>query len=167
MDEFREVFAKDQRRTRPNKHAGGSGFLAKFKPEGRHLVMGASGALVLIVLLFLLFGGGGDVSSEEFNAVKAKFDELEKRLTKLELIDQKLGSLSNQVKNLVQLSSKISSPVASETNKKRYHKVQQGDSLSLIADKYDISISELCRLNDITPKTVIHPGQRLLVASGS
>jgi len=167
MDEFREVFAKDQRRTRPNKHAGGSGFLAGFKPEGPHLVIGAIGALVLIFLLIFLFGGGSDVSSEEFNALKAKFDGLEKRLTTLEAIDQKLARLETQVKKLGQQSSKRSRPVASGTNKKRYHAVRQGDTLSRIAEKYGISISELCRLNDIKPKAVIRPGQKLLVASGS
>jgi len=167
MDEFREVFAKDQRRTRPNKHAGGPGFLANFKPEGRHLVMGAVGAFVLILVLILLFGGGSDVSSEAFNALKSEFDGMEKRLTKLEAIDQKLASLETQVKNLDRQFSKISRPVASETNKKRYHTVRQGDTLSGIAEKYGVSIGELCRLNDITPKTVIRPGQELLVASDS
>jgi RND family efflux transporter MFP subunit len=47
----------------------------------------------------------------------------------------------------------------------RYHEVQRGESLYLIAQKYGISVDELCRLNDINPRQVIRPGQKLLVSS--
>ncbi|UCG65002.1 MAG: LysM peptidoglycan-binding domain-containing protein [Deltaproteobacteria bacterium] len=51
--------------------------------------------------------------------------------------------------------------------KRRYHEVRPGESLYWIAQQYGISLDELCRLNHITPKQLIHPGQKLLVAPGS
>lgn len=51
--------------------------------------------------------------------------------------------------------------------KRRYHEVSPGESLYWIAQQYGISLDELCRLNYITPKQLIHPGQKLLVAPGS
>jgi LysM repeat protein len=44
-----------------------------------------------------------------------------------------------------------------------YHVVQKGESLYTIAKKNSISVGELCRLNKISLKSVIHPGQKLLV----
>ncbi|MFB0520531.1 MAG: LysM peptidoglycan-binding domain-containing protein [Desulfatiglandales bacterium] len=49
----------------------------------------------------------------------------------------------------------------------RYHEVRSGENLYRIAQRYGISVKELCRLNNITPDQAIHPGQKLLVAPGS
>lgn len=51
--------------------------------------------------------------------------------------------------------------------KARYHEVRRGDSLYRIAQQYGTSVGELCRLNNMTPNQVIHPGQKLLVAPDS
>jgi LysM repeat protein len=48
--------------------------------------------------------------------------------------------------------------------KKRYHEVLPGETLYRIAQKYRMSVGELCRLNKIAPDQAIHPGQKLLVA---
>ena len=42
-----------------------------------------------------------------------------------------------------------------------YHKVQQGETLSAIARKHGTSVSALCRLNRITTRSTIKPGQLL------
>jgi LysM repeat protein len=44
-----------------------------------------------------------------------------------------------------------------------YHVVKKGESLYSIAKKNGISVGELCRLNNMSLKSVIHPGQKLLV----
>jgi RND family efflux transporter MFP subunit len=46
----------------------------------------------------------------------------------------------------------------------QYHEVQSGESLYLIANKYGLSVDELCRLNNINPRQIIRPGQKLLVS---
>lgn len=43
----------------------------------------------------------------------------------------------------------------------RYHKVRSGDSLSKIASRNGVSIDKLCKLNRITRKTILRPGQVL------
>ena len=42
-----------------------------------------------------------------------------------------------------------------------FHKVSQGETLSSIARKRGTTINELCRLNRITKKTKLKPGQIL------
>ncbi len=63
-------------------------------------------------------------------------------------------------------SSAIKKKAPSGT-KGRYYVVRRGDSLYRVAKKYNLSIKELCRLNKISPKQAIRPGQRLLIASGA
>ncbi len=46
----------------------------------------------------------------------------------------------------------------------RVHVVRRGETLSRIARRYGLSVRQLCRLNGIEPGTVIHPGDRLVVA---
>ena len=48
----------------------------------------------------------------------------------------------------------------------RYHEVRPGETLYSIAQQHSLSVDELCRLNHMTPRQVIHPGQELLVAPG-
>lgn len=43
----------------------------------------------------------------------------------------------------------------------RYHKVKKGDTLSRIASQRGVSIDTLCKLNRITRKTILRPGQVL------
>jgi len=49
----------------------------------------------------------------------------------------------------------------------RYHVVRKGDNLYRIAKQYGISVHELCRLNKISAKNPILPGQRLLISSAT
>ena len=161
MDDFREAFAKDPRRTRPNKHIRSTRCLSDFKPEGHHIIFGVAGLLVLVVLFLLIFGGGGDVASEELNTLKTKVDALEKRLTQLAVIEQKMTRLETRIDQLARRDATANSSAASGSTKNLYHEVRPGDTLSGIAEQYDISITDLCRFNNITPETVIRPGQKL------
>ena len=44
-----------------------------------------------------------------------------------------------------------------------YHTIKQGDILGRLALKYGVSVSQICRLNNITPKTVLKLGRRLRI----
>lgn len=48
-----------------------------------------------------------------------------------------------------------------ETAEVRYHKVRRGETLNSIARKRNVTIDDLCRLNHITKKMRIRPGQIL------
>ncbi|MCX7606811.1 MAG: LysM peptidoglycan-binding domain-containing protein [Bacteroidia bacterium] len=45
----------------------------------------------------------------------------------------------------------------------RTHVVRSGESLWSIAQRYQVSLEALCRVNGLTPKSAIHPGQRLQI----
>jgi len=50
-----------------------------------------------------------------------------------------------------------------ETLKPETYVVKRGDSLTGIANKHDMSLYQLCRLNKLSRRATIHPGQKLLV----
>ncbi|MCM8871698.1 MAG: LysM peptidoglycan-binding domain-containing protein [Paludibacteraceae bacterium] len=43
----------------------------------------------------------------------------------------------------------------------KYYKVRRGDTLSSIAARNGTTIQKICKLNRITRRTVLRPGQRL------
>lgn len=48
-----------------------------------------------------------------------------------------------------------------EIRKIRYHVVRKGETLSHIAYRYGISVNQLCKLNKISRRKIIRPGQRI------
>ena len=48
--------------------------------------------------------------------------------------------------------------------KAKYHKVVKGETLSSIAKKHGVTVDRLCKLNKISKKRKIHPGQKLRYA---
>lgn len=137
---------------------------ADFHPERGSLLLGLMGGLVLIVVLFFLFGRGKEMKSDDLSVIKGKLVEIEERLAKLERMDKKIAGLETKVKGLEESTAKLTGSFAFGTKKRRYHEVRKGETLSRIAQKYGITLEELCRLNKITPKTIIQPGKKLLVA---
>jgi LysM repeat protein len=167
MDEFREQLGEQYRRRKEDKKNYRSLLPSDFKLERRYVVFGAIGILVLIVVFILFSGGDNGAPREDVNTIRAKLDELENRLTELEGANQKIVRLENQIKKLDRSVSQLNRSLALKTGKGRYHVVRRGETLSVIAQKYGITINELCRLNRITPKSVIHPGQKIFITSGS
>lgn len=53
-----------------------------------------------------------------------------------------------------------------EPGKRITHKVRRGDTLSRIASRYGTSSASIARWNNISQKSLIHPGQRLTVHCG-
>ena len=131
--------------------------------------------LILLPLFFLVSACGNEKSSDELNSVKSKVEYIEKRLDGLEGITKKLVRLEKKVKSLEQTMTKVNRSLATMvktksaqkkavvTIKKAHHTVGRGDNLSRIAKLYGLSVVELCRLNQITLKTIIRPGQKLIV----
>jgi len=153
------------RRGRGNKNIYRFDRPAGSKSKRRYLVFGVVGIFVLVVVIILFPGRKGEVSIKDLNNINAKIADLEKRLSNLEGKDQKIIRLQDQVKKLKQSVSKLNRSVVSKSVKRRYHVVRQGESLTRIAQQYGITVEELCCFNKITPKTVIQPGQKLLVTS--
>jgi LysM repeat protein len=135
-----------------------------FKPHWRPLVFKGVGALFIVAVSPLLFGCGDKGSKEDLSAIKSRFDRVERRITQLEGTGQKIAGLESKIIKLEQTVAKLDSPVTPNIDKRLHHVVRGGDSLSEIAKRYGITVGELCRLNEITPNTIIRPGQKLLVS---
>jgi len=45
----------------------------------------------------------------------------------------------------------------------RKHQIRRGDTLGQIAKKYGVDVQEICKGNEITPKTILRPGDTLLL----
>jgi len=107
-------------------------------------------------------GPEGEIG-QRLRDLSLKVDALEKR------------SLSAQPKSKATTLSKTSTstPAKPETsakpmasNQKKYHTVQKGDTLYSLSRKYKISMKELARLNHLTEKQPLHPGQKLIISAG-
>jgi membrane-bound lytic murein transglycosylase D len=77
------------------------------------------------------------------------------------------SSTQNQTQTEVKPNAQ-STPVVTSTsgsiNKIVYHTVQKGDSLWSIASRYTgVSVEEIRRLNNLSVRTTIHPGQKLKI----
>ncbi len=94
----------------------------------------------------------------------------------LKSLQERLGHLSREVASLkkrmgitpasTKSTALIRNKLLSET-RPRYHVVLKGESLYKIAKKYGLSLQELYRLNNLTSKSVIHPGLRLMITPES
>ena len=89
---------------------------------------------------------------------------------------QRLDSLFREVETLRKKQTPVAAKIEPKSTvqekrvpdaKRQYHVVLSGDSLYGIARKYSISVDDLRRLNNLRPKQVIYPGQKLLIVQGS
>ena len=201
MEEFRGEIADDLGHMRKNKNIRHPKAPRDFQPQRKLLILGGAGVLLLIVLIAIFFRNGNELSTEDLPTIHARLSQLEKRLTRLEGMEDRIVFLDKQEKELLdyiaetdksgkhlaerldELTQKVNrleermavTHANTETSltvqrkafpltKGRFHEVRLGDTLYGIAQKYSTSLGELCRLNSITPKQVIYPGQKLLVA---
>ncbi|MBW1997896.1 MAG: LysM peptidoglycan-binding domain-containing protein [Deltaproteobacteria bacterium] len=122
----------------------------------------------LLASMLLLAGCGGEDYRPELNAIKDRLERLEAKMEQMQYADRKIGRLEDQIKEIRKSLEKLQTQRA--TVKKRvaresYHVVRRGETLSGISNRYGISVEEICRLNGISPRDIIRPGQRLLVRS--
>jgi len=113
---------------------------------------------------------------QNFPQLAGQIIQLQRSVSKLsesaESLNQRIEELSEKVdrpqKGAPATQAKSEAPRAVQAKPATQtragpHEVKQGDTLYGIAKKYGISVSELCRLNQISPKQPIKPGQKLLV----
>lgn len=124
---------------------------------------------------------------EALEAMDGKITKLEKQEQALTQSISKANSqgrsLTGRLDKLIQeldilkqrsapVAAKADTPPAAKTtdasaSEGRYHVVRSGDSLYRIAQQYGMSVEALRRLNNISSKQAIYPGQKILVAKGS
>jgi LysM repeat protein len=74
-------------------------------------------------------------------------------------------ALPTELPTITATSAPIASPTAQPDGQIIYT-VQAGDTLSLIADRFDLSLSNLYLYNNITAESIIQVGQQLLIGYG-
>ena len=141
---------------------------------------------IILCFSFLLVLSGCGVSEEEHTmkvaelaAAKAEIAKLKEQIkvkdAHIERIELEMRRIKGRMEEITQIKKQDTMPRRPELNEldtsrsktTRYHEVRRGDTLSEIADKYGMRMQELCRLNEITPSTIIRPGDMLLIKSGS
>ena len=203
MEGFEEQITNNMRYSLEDEDVPRRRSFLDFTSQRKPLIIGGIGVLLLIVLIALFFGGGDTLSKKDLASFKARFDQLEDRITRFEGVEIRVASLEKKEKELEQSLAeaerskslltqqyttlnqrfdslqKAKTPVSAKsktqapqkkptlTGKKRFHEVRPGDTLYRIANKYGISVKELCRLNSIGQNAIIQPGQKLVVSQGS
>jgi len=141
-----------------------------------------------LVLVMVIFAGGfsgcsDEKASKDVKALKSSIEKIERRLANLENSVKRIGALEAELQKVRQsmegFERDIMARLASISEKKaesqakkvetqkesaqKYYVVKRGDSLFGIARKHKMTTDQLCKLNEITIKTVLHPGEKLLV----
>jgi LysM repeat protein len=155
---------------------------------GKSLLLWGVIGIILILLIVLLFRGGDKAVTEELNTLKARVEQMEKRLSALETAAKKTEAVEGQIKGLqqsvlkvegaqrslaehidkiAQKAEKPSAPQAAQkksTAQAKVHEVQPGETIFSIAKKYNLSTDQLLKLHNMTKKDTIQAGQKLVVA---
>jgi len=106
-----------------------------------------------------------DTQGKKFELFVDRFDRFETSMSlKMDIINNELYTTkkknykAGEIKKPEQtkISKKIAQPV--------YHEVKTKETLYQISRRYGLSVDDLRKLNRLTPETVIHPGQKLIVA---
>ncbi len=161
---------RDEEQSRPNQ-----ALASKSWRDGRNLILIAAG--VLIVVLVFLFSGisGKDQSAEVLVQMEKNLAEMEKKIA---TIEKKQEDIRVPVKNLAEKvallekrqEQKTKPAMAAESRAaapvKRFHKVKKGETLTGIAKKYRLPIEELRKMNRLSSRAALVPGQTLVIGHG-
>ncbi len=168
LDKFMDGLAEDLEQSSYGKKPSRGLDRVDFKKQ---FIYWGAGAFVLIILVALFFGSCNRETGREQEALQARVTQLENRLTRLNEMETRLTQVENQLiklqKAAIRPDKPPATPVASGAPQaaakaeRRSHIVRSGDSLYVIAKKYSLTIPELCRFNQITPKELIRPGDQL------
>jgi len=102
MKEFGEEIAEDLRDTRKDEAIRRHGASVAFKPQRKILILGGVGIVLLLIIVIALFSGcGNELSTEDLTSIQVRLDLLEKRLTRLEGMEDKIAFLIKQQKDLL------------------------------------------------------------------
>ena len=142
---------------------------------------------ILLVVIFVggLSGCSDEKVSKDVSSIKSRLEKIEDRLGNIEKSAKRVGLLEVEFQKLQQsmeaweraitarlapvskkkAGSRTQAAATRKKGKTKYYIVEKGDSLFRVAQKHDMKIDQLCELNKITTKTVLHPGVKLLVFS--
>ncbi len=167
MNDEIEIERKDQ--YRPTSKGNSNNFLA----DKKKIFLIGGGVLAIVVIV--IFGlSGKDKSAEILAQMEQKLAAVEQKIAALEKQQDELASgpirsLAEKVEILEKRPTEKPKPPASPKAQapsptKRYHEVKKGETVTSIAKKYGLSVEELRRINNLSPKAALSPGQKLIVS---
>ena len=104
--------------------------------------------------------------AKAFEQFKERFDRSEASMTlRMDQIVKGLGGLPKKMakKRPRKAESLRSAKVSKKISKQRYHTVRAGETLYGISRQYGLTVAKIRLLNNLTERSVIYPGQKLLV----
>lgn len=121
-------------------------------------------ATLLVITALLSSGCRGEDYRPELNAIRDRLKRLEEKMEQMEYRERKIARLEDQIREMKKSLEKYERAPTRVLAQERYHTVRKGETLSGIAKRYGMSVEEVCGLNGISPKSIIRPGQRLLIS---
>ncbi len=113
--------------------------------------------------------------AKSFEKFKDRFDRSEASMSLrmdhltmgLEALQKQFNVAQQEQKASTQTPTKKSMDEVKPADKIEYHKVAVGETFYSISKKYDLKVEQLLKMNRMKPGSVIMPGQKLIVRSGS
>jgi len=153
----------------------------------------SSAGILLVTVCCLFFGCSQKDFTDDMKSIKNRLEQLEKRLAEYEQqkevkelrakLDEGKAALEEQFKIIEEKYGKKPEKIETDKTppqvkpasqkkpnavaKQQYHTVSRGETLYSISRKYKVSVTELCRLNNLKQTQNLQAGQKLLISNGS
>ena len=161
------------------------GYFSLFQP-----LIGTIMFCFIVVFVLFFSSCGKEEENDKINSVLVRLDQIEKKQlkyteiiaqletlfkhleesdtnlkTEVEKINKQVGILQKEFSNNTKEPMKKGTVEKEKTSKvkRSYYEVQEGDSLYGIANKYGLSVEELCSMNNISKRKIIRPGQKIII----
>jgi len=106
-----------------------------------------------------------DTQGKKFELFVDRFDRFETSMSlKMDIINKELYTSKKRGKKAAESKKPEQKKISKKITHLTYHEVKAKETLYQISRRYGLSVDDLRKLNRLTPETVIHPGQKLIVA---
>jgi len=117
--------------------------------------------------------------AREIEKLKERIGDLEKSVVSISrsesLLQNRIGSPAPSPPDTVATSQEIKASEKKKASEKvsekisakaKYHVIRQGETLYQISRSYGVPVETVQKLNNIPPKTILQPGQKILISNG-
>ena len=106
-----------------------------------------------------------ETQGKKFDLFVDRLDRFETSMSlKMDIINNELFTSQKKGKKATESKKPEQAKISKKSAKPFYHEVKAKETLYQISRRYGITVDDLRKLNRLTPETVIHPGQKLIVA---
>ena len=106
-----------------------------------------------------------DTQGKKFDLFVDRFDRFETSMSlKMDIINNELYTSKKRDKKAPERKKSEKTKISKKITHPIYHEVKPKETLYQISRRYGLTVDDLRKLNRLTPETVIHPGQKLIVS---